>query len=268
MATFMSPLDPIFWTHHAMLDYCWVDWDIVRNNRSPSDPTWGNLNFTDFVDETGNSVASVAGFSVLLPLIFYQYEPSQIGASVARMPFLRTQREMDQMKSVIRQGASAELALRARFRLARPIRVDVSRAGAAAFGIDAPVVQEAMQAAGGTDRVLLLLGQVEQPAAADFFVRVFINAPSPVSAATPISDPHYAGSFAFFLDSRARHSGMPMRAGFTVDVTDTLRRVGTGGRLNVQLVAVPYPGRTITARSFSVGSLELGVARVASSQPG
>ena len=25
MATFMSPLDPIFWTHHAMLDFCWVD---------------------------------------------------------------------------------------------------------------------------------------------------------------------------------------------------------------------------------------------------
>jgi tyrosinase len=23
MATFMSPLDPIFWTHHSMLDYCW-----------------------------------------------------------------------------------------------------------------------------------------------------------------------------------------------------------------------------------------------------
>lgn len=25
MGAFHSPLDPIFWTHHAMLDFCWVD---------------------------------------------------------------------------------------------------------------------------------------------------------------------------------------------------------------------------------------------------
>lgn len=55
---------------------------------------------------------------------------------------------------------------------------------------------------------------------------------------------------------------MPMGpAGFTVDVTDTVRRVGTSGRLNVQLVAAPYPGRTVTPRSFGVGALELAVAQ-------
>ena len=267
MGTFMSPLDPIFWTHHSMLDYCWVDWDLVRNNRSPSDPAWVNLNFTDFADENGAPVASVAGFSVLLPIIFYQYEPSQIGASVARMPFMRNRAEQDQLKAVVQRGASAEIALRARFRVPRAIRVELGRVAAAPIAIDETVVRQAMQASATSDRVLLVLGQVEQPAAADFFVRVFINAPGAISAATPITDPHYAGSFAFFLDSGA-HAGMPMGpAGFTVDVTDTVRRVGTGGQLNVQLVAVPYPGRTVTARSFGVGALELAVARFGEQQP-
>ena len=124
-----------------------------------------------------------------------------------------------------------------------------------------------MQASAASERVLLVLGQVEQPAAADFFVRVFINAPGAIEAATPITDPHYAGSFAFFLDSGA-HAGMPMApTGFTVDVTDTVRRVGTGDQLDVQLVAVPYPGRTVTARSFGVGALELAVAQFGEQQP-
>src|SRR5262249_46857345 len=128
MATFMSPLDPIFWTHHSMLDYCWVDWDLVRNNRSPNDPAWSNLNFTDFTDENGAPVASLAGFSLLLPILFYQYEPSQIGASVARMPFIRTRAEQEQLKAMVQRGASAEIALRARFSVLRAIRVELGRA--------------------------------------------------------------------------------------------------------------------------------------------
>lgn len=38
-------------------------------------------------------------------------------------------------------------------------------------------------------------------------MRVFIGALGATLAATPITDPHYAGSLAFFLDSGA-HAGM------------------------------------------------------------
>jgi tyrosinase len=91
----------------------------------------------------------------------------------------------------------------------RAIRVELGRAAPVAIAIDTTVVRQAMQASTANNRILFLLDQVEQPPAADFFVRVFINAPGTISAATPITDPHYAGSFAFFLDSGA-HAGMPM----------------------------------------------------------
>jgi hypothetical protein len=31
-----SPLDPIFWTHHCMIDRCWVEWNITRNHANTS----------------------------------------------------------------------------------------------------------------------------------------------------------------------------------------------------------------------------------------
>jgi len=76
MGAFHSPLDPIFWTHHAMLDYCWVDWNLNRQNQNPDDPTWYNLHITDFVDENNSPVDIVVAVTPLLPIFDYQYEPS------------------------------------------------------------------------------------------------------------------------------------------------------------------------------------------------
>jgi tyrosinase len=76
MGTFMSPLDPVFWTHHAMLDFCWVDWNFDRNNQNPNDPIWYGLNMTDFFDENGAPVNITAGVTQLFPIFTYQYEPS------------------------------------------------------------------------------------------------------------------------------------------------------------------------------------------------
>jgi tyrosinase len=269
MGRFMSPLDPIFWTHHCMLDFWWVDWNIDRKNNNPSDPAWNNLQFMDFVDENGNPTVDQAGFSVLFPFVLYQYEPSQIGATVAQMPVVRNQRELDQLKAIVQQGGNTEIPVRARYVLDRPVQVELERAGTAVINVDSAVLQRALGGAGEGDRLLLTLRQVQDPASADFFVRVFVNAPGPISAETPITDPHYAGSFAFFLDSRAHNGGMQMApAGFVVDVTDALRRVGTSDRVSVRLVAVPYTGRPATARGFSVGSLELILARIGPMQTG
>jgi hypothetical protein len=58
------------------------------------------------------------------------------------------------------------------------------------------------------------------------------------------------------------------RPGFLVDVTETLRRVGATDRLDLQFVAVPYPGRVVRARTFAIGGLELAVARLAAKPQG
>jgi len=259
MGAFHSPLDPIFWTHHAMLDFCWVDWNFNRQNQNPNDPAWYNLHFTDFVDENNNSVDVSAAITQLFPIFSYQYEPSQIGTSIAQLQ-VRTQAEADALKAFVQRGGNAEIPIQARFRFAQPTAVTVGRAAPVQLKVERGVLERALAAA-GTGRVLLTLQQVEPPAAADFFVRVFVNAPGPVSADTPISDPHYAGSFAFFLDATA-HQAMAMgRPGFVVDVSETLRRIGPSDKLTLQFVAVPYPGRVVQARSFSITGLELAVTQ-------
>ena len=259
MGAFHSPLDPIFWTHHAMLDFCWVDWNFNRQNQNPNDPAWYNLHFTDFVDENNNSVDVSAAITQLFPIFSYQYEPSQIGTSIAQLQ-VRTQAEADALKAFVQRGGNAEIPIQARFRFAQPTAVTVGRAAPVQLKVERGVLERALAAA-GTGRVLLTLQQVEPPAAADFFVRVFVNAPGPVSADTPISDPHYAGSFAFFLDATA-HQAMAMgRPGFVVDVSETLRRIGPSDKLALQFVAVPYPGRVVQARSFSITGLELAVTQ-------
>jgi tyrosinase len=74
MGTFMSPLDPIFWTHHGRVDELWVEWNILRNNSNTNDTAWTSTEFTDFVDRKGNSVRISVLTTVLLPYFSYRYD--------------------------------------------------------------------------------------------------------------------------------------------------------------------------------------------------
>ena len=81
-------------------------------------------------------------------------------------------------------------------------------------------------------------------------MRVFLNLPE-ATRETPMSDAHYAGSFAFFgtamKDEHAvmgTHHHAPQ---FLVNLTAALQRLQQrqelrGGALSVQLVAVPFTG--------------------------
>jgi tyrosinase len=259
MGTYMSPLDPIFWTHHAMMDFCWVDWN-DRGHADPNESQWTTLHFTDFFDENGNPVDVISGLSVLLPLVSYQYEPSQIGNTVAQQEIIRTRSELDRRKTLAQRGASSQIPIAQRFTLERRMEIPLRQAITAPITVQPEILRNALQQS-GQGRVLLNLGKVTQPSTADFFVRVFVNAGGAVSAETPISDPHYAGSFGFFVDQHAAHNHGP--SNFVVDVTGALRRLGPAGGNNVDisLVAVPYPGRAVQAAALPVESLELAVTR-------
>jgi tyrosinase len=256
----LSAQDPIFWAHHAMVDYCWIDWQFARGNSNPNDPTWANLTFTEFFDQNRNSVNVAAGITPLFAIFDYQYEPSQIGNQVDQIREIRTRSDADKLKAVVQRGANSNISILQRFSLTKETRVNV---GAAALGsISAPktALQAAVQAGSG-QRVLLTLQHVEPPAKANVFLRVFVNAQQPVSDKTPISDPHYAGSFAFFV--MGENSTMNMGGvNFIVDITDALRRANVGDSLDVQLVAAPYPGREGEAKGFAVGGLELAIAKL------
>ncbi|MEM9625359.1 MAG: tyrosinase family protein [Pseudomonadota bacterium] len=84
MGGFLSPLDPIFWLHHAFIDYIWTAWNIGLGNRNPAEPHWIDFSFSGhFVDADGTSVtgeSALVQFCLLLPVVNYRYENSRIGS--------------------------------------------------------------------------------------------------------------------------------------------------------------------------------------------
>src|SRR5581483_2020157 len=71
-----SPLDPIFWCHHNMLEACWVNWNINMSNPNPSDPTWNSLSLGNmFCDEDGAPVTQLTvAVTSLMPYFSYQFD--------------------------------------------------------------------------------------------------------------------------------------------------------------------------------------------------
>jgi tyrosinase len=269
MNTFYSPLDPVFWTHHNMLDCLWTHWNFDLNNPNTNDSTWLNFNFTNFVDENGNPVTIEVVTTLLFPIFTYQFEPCSFsqGAGMAKI-----KRDKAALEKFMREGAPSKLEYKNRFQLKQSLTADATRPTTGAIKVEAGTFRDVLEG-GPKIRAVLTVADVDIPLKRDFFVRVFINKPD-ASSATPIDDPHFAGSFGFFFDDtilkahpgehgEAGSSERP-KTGYLVDLTDTLRRLNQAGSLpsdavSVSFVPVPYDHRESSGQ-LVLQRLELGVA--------
>ena len=264
MGGFMSPLDPVFWCHHNMLDCLWVEWNINRNNPNTNDPTWNNLHFTEFCDENGNPVDVITAITPLFPVFDYQFEPC--GPSHTQGAQVKNRAALE---AYLKQGAPVKLDFTQRTELKRNVTTQVGKPLASAAKVDLQTVKSALNSEGKMSALLSVEG-VEVPEKADFFVRVFVNKPD-ATAQTSIDDAHYAGSFGFFQDSRAM-AGMPAGAGhakfgYLVDLNPALRRLDQGGGLSgsqvdITLVPVVYEKRQAEGQRLSIEKMDLGIANV------
>jgi tyrosinase len=262
MGAFHSPLDPIFWMHHNMLDCLWVDWNINLNNANTNDTSWTNYNLTDFVDENGSPVSVPVIDTVLYPILLYQFEPcapaeTNKGALTG-----------SQLQKFLREGAPSALTFGPPHAASGPVVAEGNKPVKVSIPMDAPTLQNVL----GSDahnRLVLTLDGVDLPASAEVFVRVFLDK-SDASAETSIDDPHYAGSFGVFSDPQAM-AGM---AGdhlpkFLVDLTSTLQKLNRAGgvptdRVDLALIAVPYNHRRSPEQHeqvIKIQSVVLGSAR-------
>jgi tyrosinase len=263
MGTFDSPLDPVFWTHHNMIDYCWVDWNINRNHPNTNDTAWTNFAFNDnFVDKDGNSVNVTVASTLLMPLLSYRYEDSQIGLSTSLQRQISSEKDARDLEKFVREGAKVTLEFTRKFELKRSIAAEIGKPASEPVTIEPEPAAAALRAE-NKQRVLLTLNGVQLPSTTDIFVRVFINKPD-ANENTPITDPNYAGSFAFFGGAHV-HVGGPKTAAYIVDITNTLRRLNQGGALSstkavtVQLVVAPFPERQPSERTVRLQGLEVGI---------
>lgn len=258
MATYMSPLDPIFWLHHCMIDCMWWHWNADMGNPNTNDPNWSGFTFAgNFVDGSGNPVDIQVITTVLMPLLSYRYEPCQIGgmnlAAVDRVDAAR-------LRAFLEAGADVPTELDDTVILDRGLQAFVGEPVRRDMILPGELARQALD--GPAPHVVAELSGVEPPADESYFVRLFLNLPE-ADMQTSTDSPHYAGSFGFFEDPDA-HAGHDAGRSFRVDLSPALRQLSRAGRLgdrvSVQLVAVPMPGgERESAVPLRIGSIRAGV---------
>ena len=246
-----SPLDPLFYNHHCMVDYCWYKWNVEMGRQNTNDQTWLNRSNGQFVDGNGSPATSTALATILMPLLSYRYESSAIGSAAAQAKAW-TASEFKSLEARLRAGAPIRFAITQRARLAERVGTIAQRPVVLRSQVRPESFAAILESRTATERVFLAVEHANVPQSRDFSVRVFVNLPE-ASAQTPTTDPHFAGSFAFFGNPAAEHSHVDAAAGeqakvprFLVDVTHTLRTLrergalAAGEALTVQLVPTPF----------------------------
>jgi hypothetical protein len=224
MKTFMSPLDPIFWLHHNILDYFWYEWN-SRGNANTNDPAWSNFSLTGmFVDEDGNPVDYLVGALILAPLLSYRFETP--AGCISPFKFADTA----VLRKFLERGADIRFRPTKEFPAAtKALRLDVAQGARTRFTVPSDAVRAVSDSA-SPQRLLLRLDNVQPPRRSDFYVRAFVDLPEGQDP-SPDSD-HYAGAFAFF--ARARRGRWARRStrrtyNYMVESDADDRAVGQGG---------------------------------------
>ena len=265
MVTGGSPLDPVFWAHHCMVDYCWAKWNIELENDNTNDSTWNDTSWEHFVNASGDPVDATAGITTLMPLLSYRYESSAVGGFAAASDLAeRSEADLKSIEKRLKKGADIRFEIRKRVPLVKGATLSVAKPYSAEAQLSAQDFNALIESDQRDERIFIKINYVQLPSVNDFFVRVFINLPG-ANAKTPIDDTHYAGSFAFFgihTDHQHEHGEHDPKTDFLVNVTDTLIKLRSqqllrsNEPLTVQLIAVP------AAKQFTRPDMELALEEI------
>lgn len=261
MATFMSPLDPCFWLHHANIDRIWAEWTERHPNGNISDADWRGWNFANnFVDATGSLLPTVTVESMLSTYdLGYRYNttspipPSSPTPSPLVQPLLFAEAANNAMLT----GAAP---LATGIDLGADLRREVNT-------LSKTRVDEFWNAKKKTPSVTLTVEGITPPKDLNVVIRVFINC-NYLSRETPAIDPHYVGSIAFFEhgehegDAHANDSGRS----YSFDLTGTIQSLASAQKYNedepieVQLLPVPIHGDAVYSEDISIKGYKITYA--------
>lgn len=263
MGGFASPRDPIFWTHHCMVDAVWTEWTL-RGGRAPSESHWLDYAF-EFVNVEGNYEGVTARETLIMPYLYYQYDNG-----------LRLRPHLDYpdgaLEDILRKTSPGILAFEEKIpiRVPRPIEVGSEhlleteqRVGPLMQRLEASVASDTSQQQ-GSPRLIVFFNGITPPITGEFYVRIFINHPSDANF-EPDGNAFYAGSFAFFVDPESVHRHH--KQSHVVDVTDVLDRLLKNGQiladepLTLSIYPVPYNEKQNTDKLFRIEAIEIAIAR-------
>ncbi len=234
MGTFWSPLDPIFWLHHANVDRLWATWN--ESHANTTDLDWLNFTFQgNFVDTSGNPVDVQVEDVLSTVQLGYRYDtqPETIGPESLLLVSAGTVRETVAAET---RGA----AVFGREPLSVPLAPDTALH-------DKIRALTAPQGERPRATLRLAVEGVDVPEDPRTAVRVFLNCDY-LSPDTPIDDPHYVGTFTFFHDPDAPHEGHVSKGSYLFNAAETLRKLRQQGQyqpgapVQVQVIPVPLDG--------------------------
>ena len=185
MGTLMSPLDPIFWTHHGRVDRLWVEWNILRNNPNTNDTAWTATEFTEFVDRKGHPARISVLTTVLLPLLSYRYD-TQVESPTSP---INPPEDDDELRKRLRKGAKVTLDQRSRFTVPKSAIDGTQPVTLQVPGGENLAGKMSELGNGGTARVSL---EFSYMSTTSFAVLVFINSPNG-NEKTATEDPGFVG---------------------------------------------------------------------------
>lgn len=220
MASLMSPLDPLFWLHHANIDRLWVEWNEAGHTNS-LDPIWLNFNFSNnFYDISSSSLASSVFVRSLLntTTLNYRYDTQNTSPFIAgsnnsnfiTQPNFKLSKENNK---ALDGNSVLEIALESS-----------AQFNAKVNAVSQPEVNNEI--------LKININDVKISNDEDFAVRVFLNCEY-LSQDTPIEDPHYVASITFF-GTQHNHNGNDHTSStlnFVLDATPTLERLKRNKKL-------------------------------------
>lgn len=243
-----APRDPIFWTHHSMVDCLWYVWNIERGHSNTNDSDWYNstaLN-NEFVDENGNQVGTLDVLATVLMPLSYGYElqpkgtttatPGTTGRETVETHTAGTETDQE-LEARLREGANVELRMIDRFPLGEEVTVRSDEP--ITLETESPAEEFVPYLSGQTPSRPLLIAKGIATSQVNFFTRVYINRPE-ATVADSMDDPRFAGGFAFFNADGERGDG-----DLAVDVASPLRLLYNEDELNLDQ---PVSVRLVPAR--------------------
>ena len=262
MSAFLSPLDPLFWCHHANLDRLWWRW-VRPGFANSTDPLWLNFRFSgQFVDGAATPWNPRVRDLVNVNALGYTYPAAAATRSFPFAPAPLDARLLAPLPALARGMAfrPAELAADAIVNANQVLTValaigqspgEVTARLLGSAGGAAPRGATAANAPVARGRVIVNV-EAEIATGPTPHVRVFLSCPY-LSPETPASDPHFVGSFAFFAAEHAEgaHAGhgaadAPRMISVSLDLTRTLAALRETGRMperfELQMLPVPLAG--------------------------
>ncbi len=265
MGGYMSPLDPIFWCHHNMIERCWWEWNISRGNPNPNSNNWYELSLGGmFCDKEGDLINNLTvGTTALMPLLSYQFDDQLVPCSNIIKGFspIPLNKSTAELREFLEKGGSFRIKALDQIKAESLERIVVH--GQQENTIKLPnAVRKLLMAETLTNRrYILKVNNASIKEMRDVFVRLFINPPKG-HALRDKDNLYYAGSFAFFEDGQhAQHAGGNT---YHIDITNTIKRLKEksllkdGEDLSISLVAVSIlDGKSIPRGRVELSDLEI-----------